>query len=133
MLDRQRLDRPRDPDAGRAAGAPPRRPRAARRTAVQLGRAQQRRRRRRPAATSCVFLNNDIEAHRDGWLSALCAQALRADVGAVGARLLYPDGRLQHCGIVVGLTGAAGHPLVGLAEDAAGYLHMAASPASARR
>ena len=73
-----------------------------------------------------VFLNNDIEARREGWLSALSAQAVRPDVGAVGARLLYPDRRLQHCGIVVGLTGAAGHPLAGLPEDAAGYLHMAA-------
>jgi GT2 family glycosyltransferase len=72
-----------------------------------------------------VFLNNDIEAHRTGWLSALCAHAVRRDVGAVGARLLYPDHRLQHCGLVVGLTGAAGHPLAGLAEDAPGYLHMA--------
>ena len=72
-----------------------------------------------------VFLNNDIEAHRAGWLGALCAQAVRPDVGAVGARLLYPDRRLQHCGIVVGLTGAAGHPLAGLDPDAEGYLHMA--------
>ncbi len=72
-----------------------------------------------------VLLNNDIEAHRPGWLSALCAQALRSDVGAVGARLLYPDGRLQHCGLVVGMAGAAGHPLVGLPEGAAGYLNMA--------
>jgi GT2 family glycosyltransferase len=72
-----------------------------------------------------LFLNNDIEAHRPGWLSALCAHALRSDVGAVGARLLYPDRRLQHCGLVVGLTGAAGHPLAGLPEDAPGYLHMA--------
>ena len=38
---------------------------------------------------------------------------------------MYPDGRLQHCGVVVGLTGAAGHPLAGLAPDAPGYLHMA--------
>jgi GT2 family glycosyltransferase len=72
-----------------------------------------------------LFLNNDIEAHRDGWLSALCAQALRPDVGAAGARLLYPDHRLQHCGLVVGLTGAAGHVLGGLPEDEPGYLHMA--------
>src|SRR5208283_4649057 len=72
-----------------------------------------------------VFLNNDIEAHRPDWLPALCAQALRPDVGAVGARLLYPDRRVQHCGLVVGLTGAAGHPLAGLPEDAPGYLHMA--------
>jgi O-antigen biosynthesis protein len=72
-----------------------------------------------------LFLNNDIEAHRAGWLSALCAQALRPDVGAAGARLLYPDRRLQHCGLVVGLTGAAGHVLGGLAEHEAGYLRMA--------
>lgn len=72
-----------------------------------------------------LFLNNDIEARRSGWLSALCAHALRPDVGAVGARLLYPDGRLQHCGVVVGLGGAAGHPLLGLTGTAVGYLSMA--------
>ena len=60
-----------------------------------------------------VFLNNDIEALAVGWLDALCAQAERPDVGAVGARLLYPDRRLQHCGVVIGLGGAAGHILVG--------------------
>jgi O-antigen biosynthesis protein len=72
-----------------------------------------------------LFLNNDIEAHRSGWLAPLCAQALRPDVGVAGARLLYPDRRLQHCGLVVGLTGAAGHVLGGLDEDEPGYLHMA--------
>jgi GT2 family glycosyltransferase len=72
-----------------------------------------------------LFLNNDIEAHRSGWLAPLCAQALRPDVGVAGARLLYPDHRLQHCGLVVGLTGAAGHVLGGLDEDEPGYLHMA--------
>jgi GT2 family glycosyltransferase len=72
-----------------------------------------------------IFLNNDIEARADGWLAALRAQTLRPDVGAVGARLLYPDGRLQHCGIVLGLTGAAGHPLAGLARARSGYLQMA--------
>ena len=72
-----------------------------------------------------VFLNNDIEARRAGWLEALCGHALRPDVAAVGARLLYPDRRLQHCGVVIGLGGAAGHPLVGLPADEAGYLHMA--------
>jgi O-antigen biosynthesis protein len=73
-----------------------------------------------------IFLNNDIEALHDGWLSTLCAQALRPTIGAVGARLLYPDGRLQHCGVVIGLGGAAGHTLVGLQPGQAGYLHMAA-------
>jgi GT2 family glycosyltransferase len=72
-----------------------------------------------------LFLNNDIEAHQTGWLPALCAQALRPDVAAAGARLLFPDRRLQHCGLVVGLTGAAGHVLGGLAEVDPGYLRMA--------
>jgi O-antigen biosynthesis protein len=72
-----------------------------------------------------VFLNNDIEAHQGGWLSALCAQALRPDVAAVGARLLYPDHRLQHCGVVIGVGGAAGHLFVGLDEGRPGYLGMA--------
>lgn len=72
-----------------------------------------------------LFLNNDIEALDVGWLDALLAQALRADVGAAGARLLYPNRRLQHCGLVIGLNGAAGHPLVGLDNHASGYLHMA--------
>jgi GT2 family glycosyltransferase len=72
-----------------------------------------------------VFLNNDIEALSVGWLDALCAQLERADVGAVGGRLLYPDGRVQHCGVVIGLGGAAGHLLVGLDETAPGYLALA--------
>ena len=72
-----------------------------------------------------VFLNNDVEALAMGWLDALCAQAEKPDVGAVGARLLYPDHRLQHCGVVLGLGGAAGHVLAGLDERAPGYLAMA--------
>jgi GT2 family glycosyltransferase len=72
-----------------------------------------------------VFLNNDIEALSEGWLDALCAQLEQADVGAVGARLLYPDHRVQHCGVVIGLGGAAGHLLVGLDEAAPGYLDLA--------
>jgi GT2 family glycosyltransferase len=72
-----------------------------------------------------LFLNNDIEALGPGWLEALCAQAERPGVGAVGARLLYPDRRLQHCGVVIGLGGAAGHVFAGLQPDEPGYLNMA--------
>jgi GT2 family glycosyltransferase len=75
-----------------------------------------------------LFLNNDVEALRPGWLDALCAQAARREVGAVGARLLYPDRRLQHCGVVIGLGGAAGHVLSGLQPDEPGYLDMAVTP-----
>ena len=72
-----------------------------------------------------VFMNNDIEAGQPGWLDALVAQAERADVGAVGARLLYPDAKVQHCGVVIGLGGAAGHVLGGLPAAEPGYLNMA--------
>ena len=72
-----------------------------------------------------IFLNNDIEAIAGGWIEALSAQALRPAVGAVGARLLYPGGRLQHAGVVIGLGGAAGHLFVGLDADDPGYLNMA--------
>jgi GT2 family glycosyltransferase len=72
-----------------------------------------------------LFLNNDIEARRPGWLEALCAQALRPEIAAVGARLLYPTGQVQHAGVVLGLGGAAGHVLAGLPATRPGYLAMA--------
>ena len=74
-----------------------------------------------------LFLNNDIEATRRGWLDAMAAQARRPDVAAVGARLLYPGGRLQHAGVVLGMGGAAGHVLAGLAPGEPGYGRMAVS------
>jgi O-antigen biosynthesis protein len=72
-----------------------------------------------------LFLNNDIEARQPGWLDVLAVQAMRPDVGAVGARLLYPDGRLQHCGVAIGVGGAADHLLAGLDGNQPGYLNMA--------
>jgi O-antigen biosynthesis protein len=56
-----------------------------------------------------LFLNNDTEALASNWLPALLAQAQRPGVGAVGAKLLYPDGRIQHAGVVLGVCGVAGH------------------------
>ncbi len=64
-----------------------------------------------------LFLNNDIEAFEPGWLDELVSQAQRADVGAVGARLLFPDRTIQHAGVVIGLGGFAGHVFAGLADD----------------
>ena len=54
-----------------------------------------------------LFLNNDIEAITDGWLDRLRRLANRADVGAVGALLLYPDKRVQHAGVILGFNGSA--------------------------
>lgn len=56
-----------------------------------------------------LFLNNDVEAIDAGWLERMRAFAAQPDVGAVGATLLYPDGRIQHAGVVVGLGGYAEH------------------------
>ncbi len=49
-----------------------------------------------------LFLNNDTEVLEKDWLRELAAQAARAEVGAVGAKLLFPDGTLQHAGVWLG-------------------------------
>lgn len=67
------------------------------------------------------FLNNDIEVIDRGWLAEMVSQAARPEIGAVGARLLYPDGRLQHGGVITGLGGVAGHAMKYLPVDAKGY------------
>jgi GT2 family glycosyltransferase len=58
-------------------------------------------------ATLLVFANDDVEMRSPGWDDALAAVLAREDVGAVGARLRYPDGTVQHAGIVFG-TGEGG-------------------------
>jgi GT2 family glycosyltransferase len=54
-----------------------------------------------------LFLNNDTEVIAPDWIEAMVEHGQRPEVAAVGARLLYPDGRPQHEGIVIGLQGAA--------------------------
>jgi GT2 family glycosyltransferase len=68
-----------------------------------------------------VFLNNDTVALSEDWCTELVAQALRPEVGAVGGRLLYEDGTLQHAGVVLGVEGAAGHDSVGESPERGGY------------
>lgn len=74
------------------------------------------------------LLNNDIEVIEPNWLATMAVQALRRDVGAVGARLLYPDGRIQHAGVVIGMGNAAGHAHRLLQPDEEGYFHRHALP-----
>jgi GT2 family glycosyltransferase len=56
-----------------------------------------------------LFLNNDTEVISPDWLAEMASFAVRPDIGAVGARLLYPDGAIQHAGVALGIGGAAGH------------------------
>jgi GT2 family glycosyltransferase len=69
-----------------------------------------------------LLLNNDTEVLHPDWLREMVSHAIRPDVGAVGARLLYPDGTLQHGGLLLGPEGQATHVGRGAAGDAPGYL-----------
>jgi glycosyltransferase involved in cell wall biosynthesis/2-polyprenyl-3-methyl-5-hydroxy-6-metoxy-1,4-benzoquinol methylase len=72
-----------------------------------------------------VLLNNDVEVISPGWLTELVSQAVRPGVGAVGARLLYPNGTVQHAGVVTGIYGVAGHIHRGLPRESPGYFGRA--------
>jgi len=64
-----------------------------------------------------LFLNNDTEVLHDDWLREMAAHAIRPEVGAVGALLFYPDGRIQHAGVLLGANAETpGH--LGLLMDA---------------
>ncbi len=65
-----------------------------------------------------LFLNNDVEIIDGEWLRAMVEHVQRPEVGAVGARLLYPDNTIQHAGVVLGVGGIAQHAFRGFpAED----------------
>ena len=73
-----------------------------------------------------VLLNNDTEVITADWLGRLVSIALQPDVGAVGAKLLFPDDSLQHGGVILGLGGLAGHAHEGLPRSSPGYVGRAA-------
>ena len=70
-----------------------------------------------------AFLNNDIEASESGWLREMVSHVMRVEVGAVGARLWYPDGTLQHGGVILGLGGVASHAFPRVPRGHAGYFN----------
>jgi len=61
-----------------------------------------------------LFLNDDTSVIAPGWLEAMVELALRPEVGGVGAKLLYPNGAIQHAGVVMGLYDNCGHAFKGL-------------------
>ena len=77
------------------------------------------------------LINNDIEAMNGAdeercWLTEMVSHVVRPEVGAVGAKLYYPNGTVQHGGVLTGLGGGAhhavaGHLFVGLTKNDAGY------------
>ncbi|MDM0081949.1 glycosyltransferase family 2 protein [Variovorax sp. J31P179] len=71
------------------------------------------------------LVNNDIEVISPDWLSEMVSIALQPGVGAVGARLWYPDMRLQHGGIILGIGGIAGHSHKRLQSGDAGHFQRA--------
>jgi O-antigen biosynthesis protein len=69
-----------------------------------------------------VFLNNDVEAITPDWIERMLEHAQRPEVGAVGAKLYYPDDTIQHGGVVLGVGGGvAGHAFGRYPRAATGY------------
>jgi GT2 family glycosyltransferase len=75
----------------------------------------------RSDAEVLCLLNNDVEALHPEWLEEMVSVAMQPGVGAVGAKLFYPDGRIQHGGVVVGLHASADHAYARAPGDAPGH------------
>ena len=76
-----------------------------------------------------LFLNNDTEIISGDWMECLLEHAQRPEVGAVGCKLLYPDRRIQHAGVILGMspdqiTGVAGHWFQGVPYENPGYFNL---------
>ena len=68
-----------------------------------------------------VMLNDDTEIIQGDWLGNFMSTLSLPGVGVAGAKLLYPNGEIQHAGVVAGLGGSAAHAYVGWAADDPGY------------
>ncbi len=71
-----------------------------------------------------ILLNNDIEIITDNWIDEMLMYAQRDDVGAVGAKLYYPDNTIQHAGVILGLGAhrIAGHAFIEVDKNEGGYM-----------
>jgi len=69
-----------------------------------------------------LFLDCAIGVIEQGWLQQLLNHAMRPEVGCVGAKLIDADGKLRHAGLLTGLGGTVGRPLIGQSADTAGYM-----------
>lgn len=69
-----------------------------------------------------VFLHSDTQVITKEWMEELLMYAQRDDVGAVGAKLYYPNDTVEHAGIVVGIMGSAGRPHHRVDRNNVGYM-----------
>ncbi len=69
-----------------------------------------------------LLLNNDIEVITSDWLEQMLMFVQREDVGAVGAKLYYPDNTVQHAGAIIGLGGVAAHSHRFFPKESFGYM-----------
>lgn len=69
-----------------------------------------------------ALVNNDIEVVSEVWLEEMVSQAARVDIGCVGAKLLYPNGQIQHAGVNIDLVGDMHHLMRLSPSEAAGYM-----------
>lgn len=72
-----------------------------------------------------LLLNNDTEVIEPHWLEEMLGICQQDEVGAVGAKLFYPDGTIQHAGVILGLGGVAGHLFAGMDGNQCGYVARA--------
>jgi glycosyltransferase involved in cell wall biosynthesis len=68
-----------------------------------------------------LFLNNDIKVITQGWMGKMVSMAQQERIGAVGAKLYYPDNTIQHAGVLLGMGGVAGHGHCGYPRGDYGY------------
>jgi glycosyltransferase involved in cell wall biosynthesis len=64
-----------------------------------------------------AFLNNDLEILHSDWLREMVSHVMRPKIGAVGAKLYYPNGKIQHAGVIIGMGGVAGHQFLNMPHD----------------
>lgn len=78
------------------------------------------------------LINNDTEVISPDWLTQMVTHAIRPEIGCVGAMLYYPDGTIQHAGVVIGMHGVADHAFKGLKNskenDYFNYLQSTRNP-----
>lgn len=72
-----------------------------------------------------LFLNNDTEVITHQWLEIMLGCLQQPDVGAVGAKLYYPCGQIQHAGVILGPGGCADHAFKGFVKEERGYMDRA--------